>query len=269
MADFLFGLNTSTIQPAGLMDKIDIAARAGYDAIELWINDVEQHVESGGKAADVAKALDDRNLRRPSMISLRDWCVEDDTAFEKALDVARRRLELARSLGVQRIVAGPPRGVVPLNVAIERYGKLLEVSVAYGVPASVEFLGFVDGINTLEDAWAVCAGTAQSDATVTPDAWHMFRGGTKPQTLDAIPGDHISCFHWNDAPASPPRTEQTDAHRVYPGDGILDLKAMADQLRAKNWHGVLSLELFNRDYWKQDPLLVAKTGLEKMQKSIA
>jgi hypothetical protein len=28
---------------------------------------------------------------------------------------------------------------------------------------------------------------------------------------------------------------------------------------------VISLELFNRDYWKQDPLLVAKTGLQKLQ----
>jgi hypothetical protein len=28
---------------------------------------------------------------------------------------------------------------------------------------------------------------------------------------------------------------------------------------------VLSLELFNREYWKQDPLLVAKTGLQKLR----
>ena len=29
--------------------------------------------------------------------------------------------------------------------------------------------------------------------------------------------------------------------------------------------GVLSLELFNRDYWQQDPLNVALTGLAKMK----
>jgi len=28
---------------------------------------------------------------------------------------------------------------------------------------------------------------------------------------------------------------------------------------------MLSLELFNRDYWSQDPLQVARTGLEKMR----
>ena len=32
-----------------------------------------------------------------------------------------------------------------------------------------------------------------------------------------------------------------------------------------NYGGFLSLELFNRDYWKQDPLEVAKTGLAKLK----
>jgi 2-keto-myo-inositol isomerase len=32
---------------------------------------------------------------------------------------------------------------------------------------------------------------------------------------------------------------------------------------------ILSLELFNQQYWKQDSLKVAKTGIEKMQKLIA
>ena len=31
---------------------------------------------------------------------------------------------------------------------------------------------------------------------------------------------------------------------------------------------VLSLELFNKDYYAQDPLQVAKTGLEKMKATV-
>ena len=40
---------------------------------------------------------------------------------------------------------------------------------------------------------------------------------------------------------------------------------MLRDLRKLGFKGVLSLELFNRDYWKQDPLQVARTGLEKMK----
>lgn len=269
MPDFSYGLNTSTIQPVGLMDKIKIAGQAGYDAIELWINDVEKYVEEGHPLSDVVHALDDARLSRPSMISLRDWCEPDETRFQQALDIARRRLDVARQLGVQRIVAGPPGGVVDIKLATRRYDQLLEVSIQYGVPASVEFLGFVQGINTLQTAWEIAANTGNAAATVTPDAWHMFRGGSKFSTLEEIPPDHISCFHWNDAPARPPREEQTDADRVYPGDGIMDLRALAAQLREKRWHGTLSLELFNRTYWQQDPLEVARTGLAKMKQSVA
>jgi sugar phosphate isomerase/epimerase len=267
-AEFRFGLNTSTIRPASLMDKIRVTAEAGYDAIELWVNDVEAYVAEGHKLTEVTKRLDDLGLERPSMISLRDWCVEDDQEFQQAVEKARRQLDIARALKVERIVAGPPRGKVDLEMASRRYGEILKVSLEFGVPASVEFLGFVETVNTLEDAWAICSGTAMSEATVTPDAWHIFRGGGDSKTLDAIPADHISCVHWNDAPAEPARVDQNDSHRVYPGDGILDLKALADQLRAKPWNGVLSLELFNPDLWKQDPLKVAKTGLAKMKQSI-
>jgi hypothetical protein len=32
---------------------------------------------------------------------------------------------------------------------------------------------------------------------------------------------------------------------------------------------VLSLELFNRKYWSEDPLVVAKTGLARMKTVVA
>ena len=35
-----FCLNTSTIKPQPLIRKIELAGQAGYDGIELWVNDV-------------------------------------------------------------------------------------------------------------------------------------------------------------------------------------------------------------------------------------
>ena len=49
----------------------------------------------------------------------------------------------------------------------------------------------------------------------------------------------------------------------------MDLKELAERLRRNGFDGVLSLELFNRAYWKQDPLAVAETGLAKMKRSVA
>jgi sugar phosphate isomerase/epimerase len=56
---------------------------------------------------------------------------------------------------------------------------------------------------------------------------------------------------------------------VYPGDGVLPLAQLLRDLSDIGYRGPLSLELFNRDYWKQDMLAVARTGIEKMRQVIA
>ena len=40
------------------------------------------------------------------------------------------------------------------------------------------------------------------------------------------------------------------------------------RLHQAGFRGVLSLELFNREYWEQDPLEVAKTGLRKTREAV-
>jgi hypothetical protein len=40
----IYCLNTSTIKPQSLMDKIRLVGEAGYDGIELWLNDVLEYV---------------------------------------------------------------------------------------------------------------------------------------------------------------------------------------------------------------------------------
>jgi sugar phosphate isomerase/epimerase len=62
-----------------------------------------------------------------------------------------------------------------------------------------------------------------------------------------------------------PIAEQTDADRIYPGDGDAPTEGIVQLLKGMGGNKIISLELFNRDYWKQDPLLVAKTGLQKMR----
>ena len=74
MSDFIYCLNTATIMPTPLMEKIRLVAANGYQAIELWLNDVIEYVEEGGSVADVKKAIDDHGLQLPSMIALKSYC---------------------------------------------------------------------------------------------------------------------------------------------------------------------------------------------------
>ena len=96
------------------------------------------------------------------------------------------------------------------------------------------------------------------------DTFHLFRGGSGFNGVKHLNGEFIACFHWNDVRENPAREMQGDKHRLYPGDGILPLVKLLQDLKAINYRGPLSLELFNRDHWKQDPEQVAVTGLKKI-----
>lgn len=100
---------------------------------------------------------------------------------------------------------------------------------------------------------------------ILPDVYHLFRGGSGFDSLKMIDGSLIEIFHMNDYPGNIPREKLEDKDRVYPGDGAAPLKQLISNLREIGGEQIFSLELFNRDYWKQDPLTVAKTGLEKMK----
>jgi sugar phosphate isomerase/epimerase len=75
-------------------------------------------------------------------------------------------------------------------------------------------------------------------------------------------------MHFNDYPADPPREKIKDEHRIYPGDGIAPITQILKDLKASGGTTALSLELFNREYWKQDPAEVLKTGAAKIRTAI-
>ena len=78
-------------------------------------------------------------------------------------------------------------------------------------------------------------------------------------------GSALHVLHVNDYPAGLTREKANDSDRVYPGDGAAPIVTLLRDLQAIGYNGMLSLELFNRDYWKQDALTVARTGREKIQ----
>jgi sugar phosphate isomerase/epimerase len=263
MADFVYCLNTSTIRPTPVMEKIKIAAKVGFQALEPWNDELTEYVKNGGKLDDVKTAIADAGLK--SVIALHNWITTEGDAHAKALDDCKRRMEQAAFLGSPFIVASPPREKVDFARASERFAELLRLGREVGVRPSMEFLGFVDGVKTLAAAWKIASGTGDSEATVVADVFHMVRGGGSVDDLLTLTGEHLANFHMNDSPAAPPVLQQTDADRVLPGEGVVDLKRVIANLRKIGYNGPLSLELFNRSLWKQDPTDVCKRGLERMK----
>lgn len=270
MPDFIYSLNTSTIRPASLLDKIRIAGEAGFAAIELWHDDVDAYLATGGTLDTIKKELADRKLIVPSMIYLKGWFETSGAEHATLLSECARRMEQAAELGSAISVAGPPAGKADFDLGVRNYRELLELGRQIGVRPAFEFLGFVGQYHTIELARDVLRATKDADACTVVDPFHLFRGGSGIEGFAkaGLTAREIGILHFNDAPRDPPREQQHDEHRVQPGEGHLDLKRYVQIARDAGYRGALSLELFNPDLWKRDPLEVARHGLAQTRKIV-
>lgn len=265
MADFIYCLNTSTIKPAPILDKIAIAGETGYEAVELWHEDIDAYFQSGGTPADIRKALQDHQLALPTTIYLKGWFETTGEEHARALEECKRRMQQAAELGAVHVISGPPMGRADHELGARNYAELLDIGREIGVKPALEYLGFVDEFNTMDDAFDVVERCGHPDATIVHDPFHIFRGGGNIESLGRTTAERIAIFHFNDAAAEPPREQQHDKDRVLPGDGHLDLRRVIALLRQLGYDRWLSLELFNEELWQQDPREVARIGLEKMR----
>lgn len=267
-ARFRFCLNTSSIsgQKPGLKKQVEIAAEAGYDGIEVWVRDVKAALDEGATAASLKSFIDDHGIRVEDAIGFAPWMCGGKEGFLQM----EEEMNMLAGIGCERIAA-PPAGVPsdkPLDLFMvgEKYAELLDLGRKTGVMPQLEFWGSSPSLWHLGQVLMIAAVADDPDARILPDVYHLFRGGSGFDALKMLNGSLIEIFHLNDYPASKPREEQNDADRVYPGDGAAPMKQIITDLKNMGGVKVLSLELFNRSYWEEDMLEVARTGLSKMKK---
>ena len=277
-------LNTSTVRSADgksrpIVESIAIASQAGFRALEPWVSEVEEYVKAGGTLADLGKRLADAGLVVPNAIGFAEWIVGDPGRRKKGLEQAKRDFDLVRRIGCGRLAA-PPVGAtggtskrddgkpaeppVDLLAAADRYRELFELGRALGVTPLVEVWGFSRTFKRLGETLLVAAESGVEGAAVLPDIYHLYKGGSDFAGLKLLAPTAIGIFHVNDYPQID-RDAIGDADRVYPGDGVAPLASVLKNLHASGYAGYLSVELFNRGYWNQDPHVVAKTAREKLQ----
>ena len=279
-------LDTATIRPRDksrdlpLDEKVRIAAEAGYDALEPWEFELHEYEQKGGSLKDLGRRIRDYGMFVPSVIGLWNGIPATREEFDRMLPEHRRRMRQAADLGSQHIQVVPaparPWQEFDLKWAADRYRELLEIGLnEFNINAAMVFVEFLPGVRRLGQAAAIALDADHPRAKIIPDLFHMYIGDSGFHGLKHLRGDFIAIFSINDVPAGVTKeelvamgTRESDALRVYPGDGTLPLAQILRDLRSIGYSGAISLELYNPRYHQQDLLQVARTGLDKTLKVI-
>lgn len=272
---FRYCLNMSTIrgQKLGFIKELETASKAGFRSVEIWMNSLQTYLSNGGTVIDAKKRINDLGLTIENCIGFAEWIVDDETRRKKGLELMKKEMELLAQIGCKRTAAPPVGGTetpgLDLKKAAERYRAVLELGDTTGVVPHLELWGFSKNLGRVSEVFYVALESGHPSAKVLLDVYHLYKGGSSIETLSLINPSAVDILHMNDYPTQLAPSAITDADRIYPGDGIAPVKQILKLLGKRDKPLVLSTEVFNKNYYAQDALLVAKTALEKMKRVVA
>jgi 2-keto-myo-inositol isomerase len=268
------GFNGASTMKADLTSDIQSASRAGYDLIEIWAKKMDAYFS--GHTLDDLKRLMEKAGLKPLAINSVEF-ITFNSSWEKinTLNLITRYAAIADRLDCPYLVLVPsprPIEVSDKEVFEESVKVLLEISDRFKgskVKFAFEFLGFNwCSVSTLEQDDEIVRAVNRDNIGLVIDSFHFYAGGSSINSIKNVDRQKIFIFHINDAEKLP-KAQLQDAHRLYPGEGVIPLKEIVSKLKEIGYDGPVSLEMFRPEYWSRPPEEVAAKGMEAIKKFVA
>ncbi|MFD6280504.1 bifunctional sugar phosphate isomerase/epimerase/4-hydroxyphenylpyruvate dioxygenase family protein [Streptomyces sp. NPDC060209] len=242
----------ATVSLSGtLTEKLTAAARAGFDGVEIFENDLIGSPlgpeEIGERAADLGLTID---LYQP----MRDIEAVPADEFARNLRRAEHKFRLMRRLGADTVLvcsSVSPSAVDDDALAAEQLRRLADLAQESGIRVAYEALAWGRHVSTYEHAWRIVEAADHPALGVCLDSFHILARGSDVKGIEAIPGDKIFFLQLADAPQMALDVLQWSRHhRCFPGQGDLDVTGLVRAAVRAGYDGPLSLEVFN-DVFRQ------------------
>jgi len=256
-------LNGATTMHADLETDIKAAANAGYDLLEIWASKLRKYLETN-TASDLKALLDEHGLEPYSINSIEHVTFRSPDDYEGIKAETEELTSIAGAIGCPYVVIVPgklPEGKSEEEIierSVEVLRELGEIAAGHGVSLAFEFLGQTDcSVQTLDLCKEIVERTDRENIGLVIDTFHFYAGNSSFEAIDGLDPAKLFIFHINDA-ENLSKEELTDAHRLYPGEGILPIREIKARFDSIGYDRMVSIEIFRPEYWNEDPFEVAE-----------
>jgi len=263
-------LNQDTLKSTPTEAFIRIAKKTGFGAIELAQDKVESILARNSLKA-LANQIEGNQLTVASIMGPENFNLLNQQEFSEICERSRKLAQAARELNCNLLepVPSPMRsGLSDDEAHSKTVESLTQLAEACGddINLGLEFLGMKEcSVNNLKDALEIVKAVNRKNVGLVLDSFHIYLSGSQLNEMKEEDRSRIFIVHVNDSEPGD-RSKLQDANRLYPGQGVIDLKGLATQLSKLEYDGFLSLELLRPSYWEEDPEKVAVTGRESLRK---
>jgi len=256
-------LNGATTMHADLETDIKAASEAGFELIEIWAAKLREFLKTR-TVADLKNLLVENNLEAYSINSIEHITFRSAEDYEKIKAETEELSSTAGAIDCPYVVVVP--GKLPVEAtkdeiieeSVRVLNELADIAEKHNVGLAFEFLGQTDcSVQTLDLCNEIVEKVDRPNIGNVIDTFHFYAGNSTFEAIDAMKPEKLFIFHINDA-ENLPKESLTDAHRLYPGTGILPIREIKAHFDKIGYDRMVSIEIFRPEYWNEDPFEVAK-----------
>jgi len=249
-----------------LPDKLEAAAVAGFEGIEIFENDL---LTFDGTPAEVRRMCEELGLGITLFQPFRDFEAMPEPQRARNLDRAERKFDTMQALGTDLLLVcsnvqpaaldDPARAAADLREMAERAARR-------GLRLCYEALAWGRHINRWRQAWEIVRQADHPALGLCLDSFHTLSLGDDLGGLaGTVPPDKIFFLQLADAPKlSMDVLSWSRHHRLFPGQGELPVARFLQDLLTTGWSGPLSLEVFNDEFRAAPSRRIARDGLRSL-----
>lgn len=256
---------------ADLETDIKAASVAGFDLIEIWAAKLRKFLKTK-TTADLKSLLKDNNIEPYSINSIEHITFRTADDYEAIKTETEELSTIAEKIGCPYIVVVPgklPEDATKEEIMVESVNVLNElgdIAEKHNVSLAFEFLGQTDcSVQTLDFCNEIVEKVNRENIGNVLDTFHFYAGNSTFEAIENLKPEKLFIFHINDA-ENLPKTELTDAHRLYPGEGILPIKEIKARFDKIGYDKMVSIEIFRPEYWNENPFEVAQKAKAATEK---
>ena len=245
----------------GLHEKLEAIAAAGFEAIEIFENDL---IAWPGTPAELKRLCADLGLDIVTFQPFRDFEGMPEPRRARTFDRAERKFDLMGELGCDLMLACSnvsPEALGGIDRLAADFAELGERAARRGIRVGYEALAWGRHVADYRDAWEVVRRANHPNIGTILDTFHVQARDIDLGAIRSIPRDRIFLVQVADAPKLQMDYLSWSRHwRCMPGQGDFDLRAFMDALGATGFDCYLSLEIFNDRFRAGSARAVALDG---------
>lgn len=248
-----------------LRTKLEAIARAGFDGVEIFENDL---LSFEGSPAELRQLCQSLGLEIVAFQPFRDFEAMPEPQRSRNLQRAERKFDLMEQLGTDFLLVCSnvsPQCIGELDRAAADLRELAERAAKRGIRIGFEALAWGRHISDYRDAWEVVRRADHPALGVVLDSFHMLSRGHDLAAISRIPREKIFFVQVADAPLLDMDILQWSRHfRCFPGQGRLALADFMAALAKTGYDGPLSLEIFSDAFRAAPTAATAVDGIRSL-----